>query len=85
MMATGFKRDVEIGAAGLFTGLRERIDLGVRRAKLLMIAFTNNLTIANQHRADHRIRLDVAATLLGKCERAKQKLFVVRLRHSVLS
>ena len=80
-MAARFERDVEIGAARLLAGLRERIDLGVRQTKFLMITFTYNLTIAHEDRTDHGIRLDMAATLLGKCERAKQELFVVRLGH----
>jgi hypothetical protein len=62
MMTAGFEGDVEGSALCGLTRGRERIDLSVRLAVMLVPTFTDELAVAHYDGADERIRLDVSPT-----------------------
>ena len=68
-MATRFERDVERRADGPRSGDVQRFDLGVRPAEAAMISFADDLGPVRDDAADHRIRLDRAATERRKLQR----------------
>ena len=64
------ERDVERRAAGPVARLLERDRLGVLHARELVPALADGLAVADEHRADERMILDLAASALGELERA---------------
>lgn len=57
MMGAGLQRDVGSRAVSLFTGSGNSVYFRVRFAGCFMPSFPDDLTAANEHAANHRIRL----------------------------
>ncbi len=64
-MAARLERDVQVRAASFFTGLGERVDLGMRAPELLVPTFTHDVVIADDHATHERIRFDVSTPCLS--------------------
>ena len=78
VMAAGFERHIQRAAAGLVARFRECVHFRMGFAETLVKAAANDLPIFRDHRADQRVRLDVAAALLRQCERFLHAVFVKR-------
>ena len=63
-MTARFQRDIERRPAGRVAGRLERVNLGVGPAEPLVPALADELTVADDDRADERVRLDEAAAAL---------------------
>jgi hypothetical protein len=72
----GLERDIEPCAARAFGGLRQRIDLRVRLAGAMVIAFADDNAVAHDDRADGGIGSGIADCACGEFARARQKEFV---------
>ena len=76
MSAAGFQRDIQrCSAGGLLASEGE--DFGMGTAGLLMPALVNDLSAADQHGADSRIRAGPADATLGELQRQLHETFVV--------
>jgi hypothetical protein len=70
-MAARLQRDVQGGARQApVAGGADRLDLGVRRADLAVIALADGPVDVGDHRSDEGVRAHSAATLLGDLDRA---------------
>ena len=69
MVAAWLERDVESRLARAAAGRLERNDLGVRTAESCVMPDPDRLAVANDHRPDHRVRLDAASAALGLGQR----------------
>jgi hypothetical protein len=57
-------------------GRRDRVDLGVRAAVLLVPALPDHLVVLDDHRPDDRIRTDPAHAALRERDRPREMLVV---------
>src|SRR5437764_11709244 len=79
LMAAGLKRHIESGIAPQVARLAQGIDLRMSLAKTFMPSFAHHTVFSNNDCSDQRIRLDVAAALLGQAERAGHPSFVATI------
>ena len=77
LMAARFERDVDRRARRALAGLGERVHFGVRSAELLVTSFADDLAVAHDHAADHRVRLDGALAAHGQRQRLGHVAVVV--------
>jgi hypothetical protein len=80
VMAARFERDVHRRACKALTSRSECIDLSMRAAKSLMPAFADDLAAANDHAADHGVRLDITLPAARKLQRTEHVAGVVGRR-----
>ena len=71
MMAAGFERDEHLGFGSGFAGIPECVDFGVIAAVEMMIAFTDDLSVLDDHRADQRIGSRLSSGSLCQFNRPK--------------
>ncbi len=82
-VAARFQRDIGRCAAGLSAGKVQRFDFGMVAAESLVPSFADDAIGADEHAADHRIRLDKALTAHRQFERpahVPQIEFILRHR-----
>jgi hypothetical protein len=82
VVAAGLHRHVE-RRAGQVAGPRrrgrgDRVDLGVRAAALLVPALPQDLLVADDERADHRVGVHASEAELGKLDRACEMVVIDR-------
>lgn len=66
VMAAGFERHIERGAAGAAACLSERQDFRMRKAGPEMKTLSDDAALFDDDGADHRIRAGRPPSLLGK-------------------
>ena len=76
-MTTGFERNVNRRAGCPIAGRRERVHFGMRAAESFVPAFADDFAVANDHAADHRVRLNGSQAARGERERMSHVAFVV--------
>ena len=69
LMAAGLERDIHRRALRPLARRRQRMDLGVRPAELLVPTLADHLAILHDDAADHRVRLDKALAAAGQRRR----------------
>ena len=76
-VATGFQGDEGRGTSGGLARERQRMDLGMRAAELLMVTERDGDPIPDQHAADHRVGFDrpFTPTGLGEGEAHPRRVF----------
>jgi hypothetical protein len=71
VMTAGLERDIHRRAAQFTTsGGADRLDLGVRRTQLAVVALADGAVVVGDHGSDERIGADPSASLLGDLDRA---------------
>lgn len=78
-MTARFQRDISGGASGQ-CGIIDRgecVDFGVRPTVKSMKAATDDLPVADDHAADHRVGFDVTLALARKFQGHRHERFVI--------
>ena len=76
VMTAGLERHVHRRPVGVGAGVADRLDLGMRAAELGVEPDADHLTVARDHRTDHRVRADPPSALLRQLDRAGEQAAV---------
>jgi hypothetical protein len=73
-MVAGFECDEEIGSISSIAGTSQSLNFSVGLAWALVISLADDLTIPNNQRADHGVRIGSAQSPLGQTKRLGHEL-----------